>query len=208
MPKRSTCGVNWMPAGKCPLIPTGATKPGPYNVELPSGLGTSGLDCTSRCVIVVWLMSWIVREVKRRLVVREIGAGPRQRDSPVDGEDFVGRVVCNLRRNATLDSDTEDRPIAIDDSDDRVVDVGGRGGPLQKGLDVAGCQHLVGFGRRGGISWIDRVVAVHTWSDIGAAGDGRGYLGNGVASGRAEQQRAARARRTLGLSPSPACVEF
>ena len=82
-------------------------------------------------------------------------------------------VIC--RRDATLDSDAEDRPVAIDDGDDRVVDVDGRGGPFQQGLDVAGRQHLVGFGRRGGISGIDGVVTVHAGSDVGAAGDGRGY---------------------------------
>ena len=29
IPYRSTCGVNMIPGGKCPLIPTGATNPGP-----------------------------------------------------------------------------------------------------------------------------------------------------------------------------------
>ena len=53
MSNKSTCGVNMMPGGKWPLIPTGATNPGPYSVESPFGLGTSGLDCTSRWVIVV-----------------------------------------------------------------------------------------------------------------------------------------------------------
>jgi hypothetical protein len=59
--ERSTGGVNGIPGGKWPLIPTGATKPGPRKVELGSVM--LGFDSTVRWVMVDWLRSWIVREV-------------------------------------------------------------------------------------------------------------------------------------------------
>src|SRR5262249_28945209 len=59
--KRSTWGVFMTPGGKWSLMPMGATKPGPRNVELGSVM--LGFDSTSRWVMVLWLMNWMVREV-------------------------------------------------------------------------------------------------------------------------------------------------
>ena len=50
-----------MPGGKCPPIWMGATKPGPYSGEFWSV--TSGLESTSRWVMVDWLMKPMLREV-------------------------------------------------------------------------------------------------------------------------------------------------
>ena len=63
MSYRSTCGVNMMPGGKCPLIPTGATNPAHTASSRRWDRVRPGLESTSRWVIVVWLISWIVRDV-------------------------------------------------------------------------------------------------------------------------------------------------
>ena len=47
--------------GKCPLLPTGATNPGPRNTEFGSVM--LGFEFTSRSLMVDWLMNWTVREV-------------------------------------------------------------------------------------------------------------------------------------------------
>jgi hypothetical protein len=49
MANRSTCGVNGTLGGKWPLMPMGATKPGPRTV----GSGLLGFDSISRWVMVV-----------------------------------------------------------------------------------------------------------------------------------------------------------
>src|SRR5262249_6402861 len=62
MANRSTVGVLLTLGGKWPPLLTGATKPGPKRGLF--GSRRSGLVFSSLGVIVVWLMNWIVREVK------------------------------------------------------------------------------------------------------------------------------------------------
>ena len=85
-----------------------------------------------------------------RRVVGEIGARASQRDGAIDGEDLVRHIVRDLRRDAALDPDAQDRPVAVDHGDDGIVQVGGRRGALQECLHVAGREHLVGQGWREG----------------------------------------------------------
>lgn len=65
---------------------------------------------------------------QRRLVVAEHGACAGQGDRSIDGKDQIGRVAGDLRRHAAFDPHAEDCPITIDDGDDRIVEVCGRGG--------------------------------------------------------------------------------
>ena len=81
MANKSTCGVLGIPGGKCCPTPIGATNPGPRTVE--SGSLMLGFDCTSRCVIVLWLMLRTVRDVNGPTV----GVG-----SPVVGSGSSGTI--------------------------------------------------------------------------------------------------------------------
>ena len=69
---------------------------------------------------------------ERRLVVAEVGAGACQRNGAVDGKDLVGDVAGDLRRDSALHPHSEDRAVAINDGDDGVVHIGGRGSALEK----------------------------------------------------------------------------
>ena len=91
MPNRSTCGVCAIAGGKCPPMPTGATKPGPRIVRSE----TFGFDCISRCVIVDWLMFRIVREV----------SGPTVGKSPAGSTPVSGSMresAVPLAKNAAV----------------------------------------------------------------------------------------------------------
>ena len=58
IPNRSASDVSVTPGGKRPPTPIGPTYPGPLVV----GFVLSGLESTSRCVIVDWLMNWMARD--------------------------------------------------------------------------------------------------------------------------------------------------
>ncbi len=142
---RSTCGVKGMLGGKCPPMPTGATKPGPRRVELGSVM--SGLESTSRCVMVDWLMNWTVREVngaallEKNAPVRASARAPSMAKVSVAGS----LVICG--RDVALDAHAQQIAAAIDDGDDGIVAGRGRRGAIQQLADVTGGQDRVGVGR-------------------------------------------------------------
>ena len=116
---------------------------------------TSGLDCTSRWVIVVWLISWIGARRERSLVIAEVGARPRLRDGAVDGENKIGGVIGDLRETPLSTRTPRIVPFRSTTAMMASLTFTAAAARSKQGLDVGGCQQLVGVGfrRRGGRGW-------------------------------------------------------
>ena len=87
-----------------------------------------GFDSTSRWVIVVWLMNWMVREVSGAWSLAKNAPVRASATAPSMANDQRCRVAGDRRGDAALDADAEDAAVAVDDGDDGVV-AGGRRPP-------------------------------------------------------------------------------
>ena len=136
MSYRSTCGREHDARREMPLDSDRRDESRAVQSRVPVGIGDVGIGV--HLALGDRRLADLLDRARRErcLVVAEVGARSCQRDGAIDRENQVGRVIGDLRGDAALDPNAEDRPVAVDNGDDGAVDIHGGRGAFQQGLYV------------------------------------------------------------------------